>query len=131
MFTTTIPYYTVVPFASLAALFWMIVGHALADYPLQGDWLSKIKNHKLELVPGEKIWPMALWLHAFVHAGAVQLATQSWLLAVAELLAHVSIDYAKCNGNLNYNEDQGLHIFCKFLWFCVLTIASLRGVWPI
>lgn len=26
--------------------------HALADYPLQGDWLSKAKNHRLNLVPG-------------------------------------------------------------------------------
>lgn len=25
---------------------------ALADYPLQGDWLSKAKNHRLNLVPG-------------------------------------------------------------------------------
>ena len=27
---------------------------ALADYPLQGDWLSKAKNRRLNLVPPPK-----------------------------------------------------------------------------
>lgn len=101
-------------------LFWMFVGHALADYPLQGDWLSKAKNHALSLVPGEAIWPGALFCHAITHAGAVMLATGSMALSLAELVAHGLIDFAKCAGRLSYNQDQALHALCKVLWFGVL-----------
>ena len=38
----------------MEALVWMLIGHAVADYPLQGDWLSKAKNPTLALVPGEE-----------------------------------------------------------------------------
>ena len=32
-------------------LFWLMVGHALADYPLQGDFLAKAKNRTAP-IPG-------------------------------------------------------------------------------
>jgi hypothetical protein len=101
-------------------LAWMLIGHAVADYPLQGDWLSKAKNQRLDLVSGETIWPMALLCHAGIHAGAVQLATGSWLLAAAELVAHAAIDFSKCAGRLTYNQDQALHFVCKFAWLGLL-----------
>lgn len=104
----------------MEALLWMLIGHAVADYPLQGDWLSKAKNPKLELVPGEVIWPMALLSHAAIHAGAVKLATGSWLLAGAEFAAHAAIDYAKCRGSITYNQDQVAHIACKIFWWAGL-----------
>jgi hypothetical protein len=100
----------------MGALLWMLIGHALADYPLQGDWLSKAKNHTLSLVPGEVIWPGALLSHAAIHAGAVQIATGSWVLAGCELVAHCAIDFAKCSGWLSYNRDQAAHVTCKVLW---------------
>ncbi len=93
----------------------MLVAHGVADYPLQGDWLSKAKNHKMDLV-GETIWPMALGQHAAVHAGAVYLITQSWLLASLEFISHAIIDYSKCDGRIGYNTDQILHVFCKIVW---------------
>lgn len=99
--------------------------HALADFPLQGDWLSKAKNHKLALVPGETIWPGALACHAAIHAAAVYVVTQSSWLAIAEFVMHAAIDFAKCDGRVNYNQDQIAHIACKFawaaIWFCGLT----------
>lgn len=101
-------------------LVWMLIGHALTDYPLQGDWLSKAKNPTLALVPGEVIWPLALVSHALIHAGVVKLATGSWLLACAEFIAHAAIDYAKCVGRFGYNTDQCLHILCKVTWFAAL-----------
>lgn len=107
----------------MGALFWMLVGHAVADYPLQGDWLSKAKNQKLDLVPGERIWPHALACHALIHAGAVQIATGSALLAGLELVAHAAIDFAKCAGRLNYNQDQALHVACKFVWLGLLAVG--------
>ena len=100
----------------LQMLAWMLVGHALADYPLQGDWLSKAKNPNLELVASETIWPLALLSHSAIHAGAVQLATGSWILAIAEFVAHTVIDFCKCKGRIGYNADQLLHIGCKVIW---------------
>lgn len=95
---------------------WMLIAHAIADYPLQGDWLSRAKNPTLSLVPGEAIWPGALASHAGIHAGAVWLITGSWALALAELVAHAGLDYAKCRGRLTYNADQALHVCCKGVW---------------
>ncbi|UGY15144.1 DUF3307 domain-containing protein [Bradyrhizobium septentrionale] len=107
---------------ALGPLFWMLIGHAVADYPLQGDWLSKAKNPGWSpvLVPAETIWPGALLAHAAIHAGAVKLATGSWLLAVAELVAHAVIDFTKCRNRIGYNTDQSLHVVCKLIWFCAL-----------
>jgi len=105
-------------------LLWMLIGHAVADYPLQGDWLSKAKNPTLQLISGEAIWPLALLSHAAVHAGAVRLVTGSWVLAGAEFVAHAVIDHAKCRGRLSYNTDQSLHIACKGFWWGLLLLAS-------
>lgn len=98
----------------------MLIGHAIADYPLQGDWLSKAKNHRLDLVPDETIWPLALASHAAIHAGMVALVTGSWVLALCEFVAHLWIDWGKCEGIIGYNTDQILHILCKLLWFALL-----------
>jgi hypothetical protein len=100
-----------------AVLLYLVAGHALADYPLQGDWLSKAKNHTVDSVPGESIWFGALLCHSWIHALAVLLATGSLGLASAELVAHFVIDYAKCSGRIGYNTDQTLKIACKLAWF--------------
>lgn len=103
-------------------LLWMLIGHALADYPLQGDWLSKAKNPTLTPIPGEDISLLALACHCAIHAGAVKLATGSWLLAFGEFGMHGAIDFMKCRGRLGYNADQLLHVACKFAWFAVLLL---------
>lgn len=100
----------------LALLVYMLAAHALCDYALQGDWLSKAKNVKLDLVPGEAIWPLALGSHAIIHAVAVQLITGSWILCTIEFVAHFVIDWSKCSGRFGYNVDQYLHIACKITY---------------
>jgi len=102
---------------TLALLF---IGHALADYPLQGDWIAKAKNHKLNLVPGETIWPSVLACHAAIHAGFVWAITGSGWLGLGEFLAHTLIDFTKSDGRLTYNQDQLLHVLCKVVWFMAL-----------
>ena len=94
----------------LITLALLLAGHALADYPLQGDWLSKAKNPTLSLVPGETIWPGALACHAAIHGAFVGVITGSLALGLAEFLAHMAIDYPKCDGRLSYNADQALHV---------------------
>lgn len=108
----------------LEMLVYMIAAHFLLDYALQGDWMSKAKNASLDLVPGERIWPLALFGHALLHATAVQIITGSWVLFAAELIIHGLTDYSKCKGLFGYNADQAIHIGCKLAYAGFLLIAA-------
>jgi hypothetical protein len=46
-------------------LFWLLVGHSLADYPLQGEYLSDAKRQGKTPLP----WWIALTWHSLIHAG--------------------------------------------------------------
>lgn len=98
-------------------LFWLLVGHALADYPLQGDFLAKAKNRAAPIdgVP----WGQALAAHALIHAGFVVAVTGSLWLGLAEFVAHAIIDDAKCRGRIGFNSDQLLHVMCKVAWVAI------------
>lgn len=96
----------------------MVVGHAIADYPLQGDFLAKAKNRAMP-IPGVP-WFQALGAHAVMHGGMVWAITGSVWFGLAETAAHAAIDDAKCTGKLSFNGDQALHIACKLLWSCLL-----------
>lgn len=98
----------------IAMLFWMLVLHALCDYPLQGDFLAKAKNVSAP-IPGVPWW-QALTAHALIHAGAVMLVTGFLWLAIAEFVMHWLIDHTKCRGRIGFNEDQALHVMCKVVW---------------
>jgi hypothetical protein len=94
--------------------FQLIIGHALCDYPLQGDFIGKFKSHKIASpVPGVNIWWHLLTAHSLIHAGAVWIVTGSAMFAVLELLAHWSIDFMKSHGITNFHQDQLLHVACK------------------
>lgn len=105
--------------------FWLLVGHAVADYPLQGDFLARGKNHKAPL-PGVP-WTQCLFWHALMHAGAVALVTGYVSLGIAELVAHLAIDYTKCHGLTGFHQDQFLHVVCKFAW-AGLVVTAVPGV---
>lgn len=107
----------------LTLLFWLAVGHALCDYPLQGDFLARAKNHRLP-VPGVPSY-QALGAHAAIHAGMVALITGSVTLGLLEYIAHVAIDWAKCEGLFGFNTDQLLHGLCKLAW-ALLAVTALR-----
>ena len=92
----------------------LIVGHALADYPLQGDFLAKGKNRTAP-IPGIP-WQHPLAAHSVIHGGFVGIITGSIWLGLAESVAHWFIDDAKCRGHISYNVDQGAHVACKVLW---------------
>ena len=89
-------------------------GHALCDYPLQGDFLARAKNRTAPL-PGVP-WYQALGAHAIIHGGTVALLTGIPLLGLAEAAAHAFIDDLKCTGRIGFNTDQALHILCKVAW---------------
>lgn len=103
-------------------LCWMIVAHAVCDYPLQGDFLSRAKNRFAPL-PGVP-WYQAMGAHVVIHGGAVALLTGVWWLGVLEIVAHAVIDDRKCAGRLTFNQDQFLHIVCKFSWAMLAARAA-------
>jgi hypothetical protein len=99
----------------------MLVWHALADYPLQGDFLARAKNQALAIpdVP----WWQALGAHSLIHAGGVAVLASSIWLGAAEFIAHACIDHAKCRGRIGFNTDQALHVLCKALWAAIVVYA--------
>lgn len=107
-------------FAALA------VGHALADYPLQGDFLSKAKNRRAP-IPGVP-WYQAMGAHALIHAGFVAAITGIWWLGALEFIVHAGCDDAKCQGEIGFNTDQVFHLACKAAW--VFIVMVLQGQHP-
>jgi len=106
-------------FATILCL--LIVGHALADYSLQGDFLARAKNRTLP-IPGFPWW-QALTAHAVIHAGTVGIITGNIALGLAELVAHWVTDDLKCRGKIGLNTDQAIHIICKIVW-ATIVVAS-------
>lgn len=96
----------------------LLVAHAIADYPLQGEFLAKAKN-RFDPIPGVP-WYQALGAHALIHAGAVGWATGSVTLGAAEWVCHGLIDDLKCGRRIGYNIDQLLHVVCKVIWVGVI-----------
>lgn len=113
------------PVAPHLVLLLLVFGHFLADYPLQGDFLSAAKHHKRP-IPGVP-WYQAMFAHSSIHAGFAGLITGSIVIAAAELVAHFVIDWAKCSDRLTFNADQALHLLCKVLW----VLALYPIVWEI
>ena len=100
----------------------LFAGHALCDYPLQGDFLARGKNHKQPIagVP----WWQCLFAHAAIHGGMVALVTGSWELGLLEFILHTAIDHAKCEGLIGFNTDQALHVACKLLWVIAMVFLA-------
>lgn len=109
-------------FASILAL--LLFWHALADYPLQGDFLARAKNQAAP-IPGVPWW-QALGAHAMIHAGGVFWITNSLNLAALEFIGHALIDHAKCKGQIGYNTDQALHVAMK-VFYAVAVIGAMYG----
>lgn len=99
----------------------LIAGHALADFPLQGDTTAVNKNRhaKTEL---QKHVPAFYWLgsHAIIHGAAVGLITGSVGLGIAETIMHGMIDFGKCEKLYSIHIDQFLHVLCKIVWLIIM-----------
>ena len=104
-------------FPDLMILF--ILCHALADYPLQGDYLSKAKAG---LIPGANRH-YALFMHSSIHAGLVFLISHSYIITAGELLIHYVTDELKVKHKISYALDQAIHLTCKVIWAALLVIS--------
>lgn len=107
-----------------ALFFAFLIGHALADYPLQGKFLAIRKNRHIKSVdysgdtPGS-VWVYCLTAHSLVHAGCTWFICEHFqfpnpaLFAFIECVLHWLIDFAKCERWTNFHADQSLHLLCK------------------
>lgn len=110
-------------------LFIFIFFHFLADYPLQGDFLSKAKNRNSSI--GKVFWKHALFAHSFIHAGFVGMITMmstgsqhlGLAFAFAELVIHGVTDFLKCENKITLNTDQAVHIGCKIIYAALIAFV--------
>lgn len=105
-------------------LFAFVLFHALADFPLQGEYLATHKSRRGADRPGD--WVIPLTAHSVIQAGGVWLVSGSLVLAGAELILHFGIDFAKGEGKFGLVTDQTLHLACK-LAFTVLIVMGGVG----
>jgi len=118
------------PVEALVLFFALVIGHAFADFPLQGDFLSHGKNRNIkppQLADG-KGSPKGLWVylmsaHCLIHAGFVWVITGSVAFALAEFVLHWVIDAAKCEGKTSFAMDQWLHIATKAVFVLIIWLA--------
>jgi hypothetical protein len=106
--------------AALHLLWWLIVGHALADFVLQSSMMAAGKSRHHPRGPREPPWYYWLASHALIHGGVVGLVTGSAGLGVAEFVAHGVIDFGKCEDFYGFNTDQLFHLICKLIWISII-----------
>lgn len=102
----------------------LLVGHALCDYPLQGDFMAKFKNPR-EPFP-EIIWPWLLGCHCLIHAAAVYWVTGLWWCAYIEFVHHAVCDFCKSMGWITFNQDQIQHVAIKFVFAGCVGLSFLQ-----
>ena len=101
---------------------YLMAGHFLCDYALQGDFMARAKNHRNPIV-GVPAWMVMLshaWIQAAATGGVFLIAYHNKWFAItifgAELYAHWTMDRWKCEGKATYSQDQYGHAFCKLLY---------------
>ncbi len=104
----------------------LIDGHAVADYPLQNEFMALHKNRHLPHphVKEPHLWVHLLTNHAIIHGGVVGLITGHVWLGLIECILHWYIDHAKNEKITTLDQDQALHWLCK-LFYVVLIGAGL------
>ena len=98
----------------------LILGHFVADFPLQGDRMA------VEKCPGKDVvlnWRWWLSSHAATHGFVVAILTGFPVLGLCEMLIHGLIDYGKCRHRYSIVTDQLLHLGCKAGWAALVVMA--------
>ncbi len=101
--------------SGLVVFFALMIGHALCDHPLQGNFLALHKSRHTPPTNGDDtvIWPYCLTVHSLIHAGGVWVVTGRPLFGLIEFLLHWFIDYLKAERITGLYMDQFLHTLCK------------------
>lgn len=103
----------------LALFFAFAIAHAIADFPLQGEFLAIQKTRRT--ANDRSIWVVALTAHCLIQAGGVWLVSGSLAFAATELVLHGLIDLGKGEQRFGIVTDQALHLLCKVVYALILT----------
>lgn len=113
--------------SALVLFFAFSIGHALGDFPLQGDFLARGKNRRLPspiLADSDhshkRVWIFCLTYHALIHAGLVWIITGSVLIGIIELVVHWIIDALKAENLFSFETDQWLHLATKAIYVVLI-----------
>ena len=97
----------------------LLLGHCLADFPLQKIGMRLLKDPKTPS-SGSSIWTYLQVYHALIHGFFVYAITHNIRLGMAETICHTIIDCQKGMDRLDDAVDQTLHILCKTMWMVYL-----------
>ena len=102
-------------------IIYLLAAHWLCDYPLQGEFLSRAKQHG----PLRRYHLIA---HSGIHGGAVALILSNPFLGLAEWFVHAVTDELKIRDKISFQTDQLIHIMCKITWWIIyLWLASFNA----
>lgn len=112
----------------------LLIGHALCDFPWQGQFLSDAKN-RFNPIPGVP-WFWCLGWHAAINGGMVWAVTGHAYFGLTEFVFHFLIDDTTCamrqrlavltpataqkSASRLFNLDQIAHVACKAAWILLL-----------
>ena len=96
-------------------LYWLLIGHAVADYALQSDGMVKRKSPEWPQVESYGPWWWTMLAHSAINGSFVSLLTGNIAYGMVETVLHFLLDWAKCLGKINAVEDQAGHILSKVL----------------
>jgi ABC-type Mn2+/Zn2+ transport system permease subunit len=109
--------------SAIIGFWYMVIGHFVADYPLQTEFISEYKNPRKQ---GRVPWYYVMLSHALVHGAFVSVATGLALghihilfpviLGIFETIIHFCLDVLKCINCTSIHTDQLVHILCKVAW---------------
>jgi len=110
--------------------FLLAVGHFLADFPLQNEFMAMGKSPQSGVYLGVP-WYITLTAHATINGGVTYAALLAagvsaplaLILGTVEIVAHWLTDWAKGFGLYGAKMDQAIHLFTKALY--VLIIVSV------
>jgi len=114
--------------------FLLMVAHAVADFALQSDTMSKGKNRnkKPDYIPaGQKYcacWPYWLGAHSLIAGGAVYAVTGLLSLGIFETVAHWIIDFLRCENLTTPHRDQFDHIVLRVCYAGIWYLGVIKGV---
>lgn len=118
------PVHFLTDYGPAGLLFAFLVAHALADFPLQGEYVAREKVRCMAV--SRESWVIALTAHALIHGGAAWIVSGQPGIGAFEVAAHWLIDWKKGEGKFGALVDQGLHVACKvgYVVFLVLAVPA-------
>jgi len=102
----------------------LVLGHFVADYIFQSEFIAINKSHITNITKGAVPWYYVMTSHVSGHALMVYLITGNIGLGLLEMIVHFMTDCAKCEGLINIHVDQLIHIACKAVWVTILIAIS-------